>query len=232
MTRDHPSFCLPDGPPARRTSELPPGGTLRLELILGDKLGSGAEGLVYAVDNAVLLTPAGDDAPHSLPPIVVKVCYGERGRQLLLEASAYDEMECIQGVVVPRCFGYFEVEADDITVPILCQDVNKWLLEADQKEERQEEEELLMKGESHSHDEPFDEDGSDKSWEDDEPFEDDEDLQDEDYLEDKPDRDFSRRLCVLVLERVGQPIPFPSDLIKDLKKWDVGCVMHIPRKIR
>jgi hypothetical protein len=168
MTRDDPCFCLPEGPPPRQASNLPPAGTLRLELTLGDKLGSGAGGLVYAVVHAASLTPTGAKAPHRFPPLVVKVCYGDRGRTLLHETSAYDEMECIQGVVVPRCFGYFEVETTDRTVPMLCQDVRRHLAKTPPATCEDEEE--------------------------------------DDYLEDQPDRDFSRILCVLLLEQHGGTI--------------------------
>jgi hypothetical protein len=101
-----------DGPPPRQPSQLPPAGDLRLELALGKKAGSGASGLVYTVARAIVHDVSPSVSAATLPPLVVKVSIGERARMLLREASVYDEMECLQGVVVPRCFGYFEAEID------------------------------------------------------------------------------------------------------------------------
>jgi len=49
---------------------------------------------------------------------VIKVADEERVYDLANEASMYDEMESLQGVVIPRCYGWFEAELEDDSVPV------------------------------------------------------------------------------------------------------------------
>ena len=48
--------------------------------------------------------------PGHLPPLVLKAGCFKRRAEIAREAWFYDEMECLQGVVVPRCYGWFETE--------------------------------------------------------------------------------------------------------------------------
>lgn len=51
-----------------------------------------------------LLCPPG----FCLPELVIKVADPDRLEDLAHEASMYDEMESLQGVAIPRCYGWFE----------------------------------------------------------------------------------------------------------------------------
>ena len=48
--------------------------------------------------------------PGRLPPLVLKVGRFNRRAEIAREAWFYDELECLQGGVVPRCYGWFEAE--------------------------------------------------------------------------------------------------------------------------
>ena len=45
-----------------------------------------------------------------LPSLVLKVGRFKHRAEITREAWFYDEMESLQGVVVPRCYGWFEAE--------------------------------------------------------------------------------------------------------------------------
>lgn len=95
----------PNGAPLRPPSTLPPPGNLHLTCRLGSDIGSGRSGIVFEVLDPVL------DA--ALPPLVVKVCRQSRCLSMGREAWFYDELEILQGVVVPRCYGWFELQLQD-----------------------------------------------------------------------------------------------------------------------
>ncbi|KAI0030983.1 hypothetical protein K488DRAFT_71785, partial [Vararia minispora EC-137] len=84
---------------------------------LGKYQGGGRVGVVFALEDVeVVGMPDG----FSLPPLVVKVARRDRVGSLAREAWFYDEMECIQGSVIPRCYGWFElVLGDGDRVPVL-----------------------------------------------------------------------------------------------------------------
>lgn len=93
-------------PTARRPSHRPIyNEDLRLALTLGDHLGSGHCGLVYAVDNVTV-----SGSPVTLPPLVAKIARPHRAMEVVREAWVYDETQCLQGVAVPRCFGLFTLQ--------------------------------------------------------------------------------------------------------------------------
>jgi hypothetical protein len=102
---------LPDdgGPrepfPSRLPSTLPTPGKLHAHLALGEKRGSGRSSVVFNVD--ILPTQA---LQGHLPPLVLKVGRLKRCAEIGREAWFYDEMECMQGVIIPRCYGWFEAE--------------------------------------------------------------------------------------------------------------------------
>ncbi|KAJ3535022.1 hypothetical protein NM688_g7036 [Phlebia brevispora] len=75
-------------PPARPPSSLPPPGHLSLRLYLGPRLGYGRAGGLF-------------------PPLVAKISRPKMEKELEHEAFYYDEMETIQGIVIPRCYGFF-----------------------------------------------------------------------------------------------------------------------------
>ena len=48
--------------------------------------------------------------PGHLPPLVLEVGRIKGRAEIAREAWFYDEMESLQGVVLPRCYGWFEAE--------------------------------------------------------------------------------------------------------------------------
>lgn len=96
--------------PSPRPSSLPPPDHLQLELTLASKLGSGRVGHVYALDDSKTKISAPSNSDVFMHPLVVKV--GGRDTSLSIdlakEAWNYGEMECIQGVAIPRCYGFFQ----------------------------------------------------------------------------------------------------------------------------
>lgn len=101
------TFYRKDGPPPRLASKLPPPGTDHLELRLGKRLGDGASAVVFEVDQV-----SGAQGSGYIPPLVVKVARRNRCLSLGREAWFYEEMECLQGVVILRCYGWFEVAVE------------------------------------------------------------------------------------------------------------------------
>lgn len=91
--------------PGRPPSLLPPSPQLCLQATVGEFLGEGRSSVVFALDN-VNIPGLGSDVV--VPPLVAKVSRPYRVSWVAREAWFYDEMECLQGSVVPRHFGYFE----------------------------------------------------------------------------------------------------------------------------
>lgn len=52
------------------------------------------------------------DSDVYIPPLVAKVARPGRRGHLVREAWFYDELATLQGVSVPRCYGWFEAEVD------------------------------------------------------------------------------------------------------------------------
>lgn len=99
-------ICKGLPPPTRLPSQLPEPGKLKLQLSLGRKLGYGRVARVYeaTVDYA---NSSPELQQMALPPLVVKVSRRYEAKQLVREAYYYDEMECLQGSVIPRYYGLF-----------------------------------------------------------------------------------------------------------------------------
>lgn len=74
-------------------------GTNVLELVTGKLLGSGKTGFVHAVT-----ARDGSD----LPDLCVKIAFPSERRALSQEAWFYDDLQALQGSVIPGCYGYFE----------------------------------------------------------------------------------------------------------------------------
>ncbi|KAF9505046.1 hypothetical protein BS47DRAFT_580813 [Hydnum rufescens UP504] len=70
----------------RPPSTLPERGDLHVQLILGEEKGWGRSSFVH------------------------EVARSKRRAEIAREAWFYDELECLQGVVLPRCYGWFEAE--------------------------------------------------------------------------------------------------------------------------
>lgn len=91
-------------------STLPPPGNMHVRISLGKKLGSGGCSLVYTVK---ILSDV------DLPPLVAKIARTGFQSRISPEASAYQEVEPLQGVVVPLCYGAFEGRlADGCTLDV------------------------------------------------------------------------------------------------------------------
>ncbi|OBZ72559.1 hypothetical protein A0H81_07412 [Grifola frondosa] len=109
---------LPDGIPPTIEVKLPQPKNLRLNVTAGSKLGKGRCGNVYSVSATRLYDPSNPSdsleppiAPV-LPELVIKVTT-QQGSSLAQEAAIYQEMMKIQGVSIPRCYGWFEVDLEE-----------------------------------------------------------------------------------------------------------------------
>lgn len=122
---------LPNGPPARPQSSFPAPGTNELVVTVAEQLGAGRCGSVLAVDTLRLTDPNNPKTrllypqPPHLPELVIKVADAEHEDSLKHEAAIYNEMEPLQGVSIPRAYGFFTAELDpDTIVPSLSSDVS------------------------------------------------------------------------------------------------------------
>ena len=52
-----------------------------------------------------------------IPPMVIKVARRSYTRFIAREAWFYDELACLQGSVIPRCFGYFSAKLSEDIAP-------------------------------------------------------------------------------------------------------------------
>ncbi|GJJ15366.1 hypothetical protein Clacol_009642 [Clathrus columnatus] len=98
-------FTRSDGFPLRLPCNLPPAGNEHLFVCLGEVLGSGRVGTVH---HATLLTHHAE-----LPPLVIKISRYKRIEHMEKEAWFYEELEQIQGIAVPRCYGFFQARIEE-----------------------------------------------------------------------------------------------------------------------
>ncbi|GJJ14382.1 hypothetical protein Clacol_008646 [Clathrus columnatus] len=98
-------FARSNGIPLRPPSDLPSPGHKHLSIALGDVLGKGRAGTVHC---ATLITPDYTD----LPPLVAKVWRHRRSETIEREAWFYEELEKVQGIAVPRCYGLFQTHIE------------------------------------------------------------------------------------------------------------------------
>ncbi|KAI0060226.1 hypothetical protein BV25DRAFT_1790777, partial [Artomyces pyxidatus] len=92
----------------RPPSLLPPLGEAHLHARLGKFIGDGHSSVVFELDDVQL---DGSSPDHqSVPRLVVKIARSNRLAALAREAWFYDEMECLHGSSIARCYGWFEVD--------------------------------------------------------------------------------------------------------------------------
>ncbi|EIN07998.1 hypothetical protein PUNSTDRAFT_144462 [Punctularia strigosozonata HHB-11173 SS5] len=110
----------PAGAPPRPPSRSPPSEGLCIELSLDGAVAKGRCGIVYRVNVHRVLSADGKELSDiSLPPLVAKVAGMRYTPHITREAWFYDELEALQGSVIPRCFGLFEavLQEDTVLVP-------------------------------------------------------------------------------------------------------------------
>ena len=100
-----------DTAPLRPPSQLPTPRQQQLEATLGQPLGYGRSSVVYALEDVKV---SGLDPGTVVPPLVVKIARRHRLPWITREAWFYEEMECLQGSVVPYCYGMFTMELGDL----------------------------------------------------------------------------------------------------------------------
>ena len=110
---EHDTCYLPAIPNPSQPS-LPPEGHVDLELRVGDLLGQSDRNFVYVVT----VTNA-DKIDCYVPPLVIKVAGLYKGRNVSEEAGMYQDLACLQGSVIPRCYGYFFTIIDRTQLSIL-----------------------------------------------------------------------------------------------------------------
>lgn len=98
-------FCTPTVPP-RQKSRLPAPRQLRLSATLGRYLGHGRSSVVCELDNVDV---PGLESDVVIPQLVVKITRLDRAAWTAREGWYYDEIELLQGSVVPYCFGWFDM---------------------------------------------------------------------------------------------------------------------------
>ncbi|TFY73712.1 hypothetical protein EWM64_g10300 [Hericium alpestre] len=143
--RAHRPYAVREGGiPPRRPSALGPPGNLVLSCSIDkEPIGDGRSSLVYEVQNEIL-----SDPNVSVPPLVLKIARNNMyfNIDFALEKWFYDEMESIQGVAIPRCYGLFKVGLSED----LASDVRPWKLP--QATIRLEEQSVLDSNYSNDHD--------------------------------------------------------------------------------
>ncbi|KAJ3930363.1 MAG: hypothetical protein NXY57DRAFT_1012294 [Lentinula lateritia] len=85
--------------------EIPSPAGLTLHISLGKLISEGRTGMIYECECAI---PHGNEMDYKIPPMVIKIAKQFRTKDITKEATAYECMTCIQGSVVPRCYGFFQ----------------------------------------------------------------------------------------------------------------------------
>ena len=124
-----PSMYLPERkPPQCPPSALPPDGNLTLSCVLDESVGNGSSGVVYGTKSQDVRGPAGAEVKiqalpsedgYRLPQLVLKMGRQQRCANLAREAWFYEDMECLQGVAVPRCYGLFSAKIPTVQQSLL-----------------------------------------------------------------------------------------------------------------
>ncbi|KAH7875520.1 hypothetical protein F5879DRAFT_247616 [Lentinula edodes] len=85
---------------------IPPPAGLTLHVSLGKLVSEGRTGMIFECECAI---PHGNVMGFKIPPVVIKIARQSRTKDISREATAYECMTRIQGCVVPRCYGFFQV---------------------------------------------------------------------------------------------------------------------------
>lgn len=109
---DSPGVVGPE-PPARLPSQLPPPGNLKIQLQAVKVIGDGRVGHICRA--SVRYQGSSPELREMLlPPLVLKISNPWKAADSLCrEAFCYEEMECLQGSVVPRYYGVYEATIPD-----------------------------------------------------------------------------------------------------------------------
>ena len=85
--------------------------SITVQFTLGRKLDEGGTGMVYEI----ISSPIGSQGSASaeIPPLVAKIGARSKNKRIAREAWFYDELQTLQGVMVPRCYGCFEARLPD-----------------------------------------------------------------------------------------------------------------------
>ncbi|KAJ2989724.1 hypothetical protein NUW54_g8691 [Trametes sanguinea] len=93
------------------SSPLPQQDELELSLTIGNEpMHEGRNANVYAVEKATVRRSSDGSTPScasSLPPLVAKIAHERNGENVYKEAQMYSLLQSLQGVIVPRCYGYY-----------------------------------------------------------------------------------------------------------------------------
>lgn len=112
MPTDFIHDAYPDVYYPRKLASFPPSSHLSLQANLGDFIGDGRSGTVFEIKTPATII-ASDGRRIHIPPLVCKFAAHDRNSCVAREAWFYDEMQTIQGMAIPRCFGLFEAEIPD-----------------------------------------------------------------------------------------------------------------------
>lgn len=85
-----------------------PSECLDLEVRLSSSVQDGANGLIYKLKVPRTTTVRANDGQQlTIPPLIGKFAPRARNKPIAREAWFYDEMQSLQGLIIPYCFGYF-----------------------------------------------------------------------------------------------------------------------------
>lgn len=98
--------------PQRPIHQTPASERIELEVKLARRLKSGSNGLIYEVDT-VRETKTKDGQKLCIPPLICKIAPQRRNKPIAREAWFYEEMQTLQGLVIPYCFGFFVARIPD-----------------------------------------------------------------------------------------------------------------------
>lgn len=68
--------------------------------------------MIYEADT-VRETQAKDGQPIRIPPLICKIAPHRRNKPIAREAWFYDEMQTLQGLIIPRCYGLFVAQVPE-----------------------------------------------------------------------------------------------------------------------
>ncbi|KAH8110962.1 hypothetical protein DFH11DRAFT_729715 [Phellopilus nigrolimitatus] len=108
IRRRKPPFTRPE--PKRPLSTLPPPGNARIAISLSEQISNGRCGCTFRVAVESQTFPEDAIASSRPPPLCVKIAGPGMSYRLSKEAWCYEELEKLQGVAIPRCYGWFEAK--------------------------------------------------------------------------------------------------------------------------